>query len=135
MASIYAPRRNIKRLCCLSRVDGTLNTTLTLCGFLDPNNGIFTVSGTQLASVPFTGPLTNSTATALTGANTGANPQGYSITAEYTFTSGVNNGSSNATINVSVPGPIAGAGLPLSRSDLVHWRAAAFSAGGGVVGK
>ena len=85
---------------------------LTLSDFLDPANGIFTVSGTQLASVPFTGPLTNSAATALTNANTGANPQGYSITAEYTFATGIHTGSSNAALNVSVPGPIAGAGLP-----------------------
>lgn len=87
-------------------------TTLTLQTFYDMNNGIanqnlatdLTIGGPQTFT---TGPLTGvfQTNVPLTG-----NP--YSIIAMYEVTTASVGGSANATINVSVPGPIVGAGLP-----------------------
>lgn len=93
----------------------TLNSTLgtvatTMSSFLDTANGLFTTSGgtvTQLgAAGPFSsGPTTGVSQTSLIcGASC-------SVTALYhVATTGA--ALSNATINVAVPGPIVGAGLP-----------------------
>ena len=82
-----------------------LGTSLTLRTFFDAGNGVFT-DVTSLGSQTFTavGTAINQANIALTG-----NP--YSVTAVYEVTT-TGNGSANATINVSVPGPIVGAGLP-----------------------
>ena len=84
-----------------------VGTSVTLQTFIDANNGIFTTTTNLGGPVTFTtGPQTavEQTNIALTG-----NP--YSITAMYEVTTS-GNGSANATIDVAVPGPIVGAGLP-----------------------
>lgn len=93
----------------------TLNSTVgtvatTMSSFLDTANGLFTTSGgtvTQLGTAgPFSsGPTTGVSQTSLIcGASC-------SVTALYhVATTGA--ALSNATINVAVPGPIVGAGLP-----------------------
>lgn len=94
----------------------TLNSTLgivatTMSTFLDTGNGIFTTSGATVTQLGLAGPFTAGPTTEVdvTSANTGAGP--YSVTALYhVVTTG--GASSNATINVSVPGPVVGAGLP-----------------------
>ena len=82
-------------------------TSLTLETFFDAADGVFTDPTILGGPVTFTsGPLT-----AVEGKNilVGSNP--YSVTALYEVTTtGI--GSANGTINVAVPGPIVGAGLP-----------------------
>jgi hypothetical protein len=80
-------------------------TSLTLQTFYDAADGVFT-DKTPLGSSSFTA---TGTATVQTNIALGGGP--YSVTAVYdVVTSGA--GSVNATINVAVPGPIVGAGLP-----------------------
>jgi hypothetical protein len=80
-------------------------TKLTLQTFFDAGNGVFTDT-TSLGSQSFT---TTGTATVQTNIPLSGNP--YSVTAVYDVVSS-GAGSVNATINVAVPGPIVGAGLP-----------------------
>ena len=80
-------------------------TKLTLQTFYDATDGVFT-DVTPLGSHSFT-------ATGIAGAQTNIPLSGgsYSVTAVYDVASS-GTGSVNATINVAVPGPIVGAGLP-----------------------
>jgi hypothetical protein len=87
------------------------NATVLINTYLDTANGIFTTTGgtvTQLSpgSTTFVAPGVQSFADKL---DPGAK---YSITAEFTVTATGSGANSNATANVSVPGPIVGAGLP-----------------------
>jgi len=81
-------------------------TSLTLQTFFDAANSVFADVTSLGAAQTFT-----AVGTAINQANivVGNNP--YSITAVYEVTT-TGNGSANATINVAVPGPIVGAGLP-----------------------
>jgi hypothetical protein len=83
--------------------------TVTESTFLSPVNALFT--GTPLSSTTFAGPLASGTTalglSALT--NTGAGP--FSVTEKFTVVA-AGPGSDNSTINLFVPGPIVGAGLP-----------------------
>jgi hypothetical protein len=83
------------------------NFTVTESTFLNPSNAIFGHE-TLLASQFFN--TSNSTAQFFTNANTGNGP--YSVTHTYELTAGPGAGNANLTINLSVPGPIVGAGLP-----------------------
>jgi hypothetical protein len=89
----------------------------TLAAFCDGANGVFTTlplcaTCTSLGSVPpFNGPITvpqvfgpAETAIAITTP--------YSVTTEFSFLATAIGNQSNATINIAVPGPIVGAGLP-----------------------
>jgi hypothetical protein len=81
-------------------------TSLTLQTFYDAGNGKFTdvTSLGPAQTFSTTGTATDQMNIALSG-----NP--FSVTAVYEVTT-TGNGSANATINVAVPGPIVGAGLP-----------------------
>lgn len=84
------------------------NATATLSAYLDTANGTFTTTCgtcTQLASVVFGAPGTSTQSALLAPASD------YSITALYHIVFGAN-GNANLTINVAVPGPIVGAGIP-----------------------
>ena len=87
--------------------------TATLAAWEDNANGTFTTSGasvTSLGAHTFTGPLSAATfGPILTGI---AIETPYSVTTRFSFMSTVAGASTNATIDVTVPGPIAGAGLP-----------------------
>jgi hypothetical protein len=82
-------------------------TSLTLETFYDAADGVFT-HPTSLGSHMFTG--TGTAANAPTSIGLTGSP--YSVTAVYDVVFGIGGGSANATINVAVPGPIVGAGLP-----------------------
>jgi hypothetical protein len=88
--------------------DDNTGVTATLQTFYDPNNGVFT-DVTSLGG-PFTFPggalmtASSQTSVTLTG-----NP--YSITAVYQLVADAG-ANVNDTIDVSVPGPVVGAGLP-----------------------
>jgi hypothetical protein len=79
--------------------------TATLSTFLDPGNAFFAKT-IQLATNAFTNiGVSQQSKFAATG------PGPYSLTALYTISASTN-GTALSTINVSVPGPIVGAGLP-----------------------
>jgi hypothetical protein len=83
--------------------------TVTESTFLSTANALFT--GTPLSSTTFTGPLVSGANASGTSAltSTGAGP--FSVTEKFTvFAAGP--GSDNSTINLFVPGPVVGAGLP-----------------------
>jgi hypothetical protein len=82
--------------------DGTL---LTLSTYYDAGDAVFS-DATLLGTHDFTG-----SGVANTQTNVGLTGNPFSITALYKVTT-FGNGSANATINVAVPGPILGAGLP-----------------------
>jgi hypothetical protein len=87
--------------------------SVTLAAFQDNANGMFTTTPggtvTSLGSHTFTGPLGADTfGPVLTGI---AITTAYSVTTLYSFTANAGS-SSNATIDVTVPGPIVAAGLP-----------------------
>lgn len=83
------------------------NMTVTEATWVNPSNAIF---GTEhlLASQFFN--TSNSTAQFFSNANTGNGP--YSVTHRYDITAGAGAGNANLTIDLAVPGPIVGAGLP-----------------------
>jgi hypothetical protein len=83
------------------------NMTATMATWVNPSNGIFATQ-TPLASQFFD--TSNQTAQFFTTANTGNGP--YSVTERYVIAAGEGAGNANLTINLSVPGPIVGAGLP-----------------------
>jgi hypothetical protein len=77
--------------------------------FLDTGDGLFTTPGVAIGSASFTGPFLGTELDLATRAISGL----YSITAVYDIIAGAGiTGTSNATIHVSVPGPVVGAGLP-----------------------
>ena len=87
----------------------------TLAAFYDSANGLFTTdcaTCTPLGpSVPFAGAITTPQVSG--PFDTGiAITIPYSVTTEYSFLATAIGNQSNATINIAVPGPIAGAGLP-----------------------
>lgn len=82
--------------------------TLDTATYLSAADGLYALT-TLLGSASFVGPQLVATDVDLASVPTGAGP--YSLTAVYQITSS-GAGSSNATIAVSVPGPIVGAGLP-----------------------
>src|ERR1700730_3527967 len=78
--------------------------------YVDAGNGLFTTT-TPLSTALFTNPP-GGLGTASQGANADTGAAKYSITAIYTITTNSGGGNANGTINVAVPGPIVGAGLP-----------------------
>jgi hypothetical protein len=89
-------------------------TLLTTAAFQDNNNGLFThlpaAGVTSLGSHTFTGPIAAETfGPVFTGI---AITLPYSVTTRFTFLANAVGNSANSTIDVTVPGPIAGAGLP-----------------------
>jgi hypothetical protein len=78
--------------------------------YVDAGNGLFTTT-TPLSTALFTNPP-GGLGTAAHGANANTGATQYSITAIYTITTNSGGGNANGTINVAVPGPIVGAGLP-----------------------
>ena len=88
-------------------------TSLNTHAWQDNNNGIFTTSGagvTSLGSHTFLGPIAAET---FGPVETGiAITIPYSVTSRYIFIATAAGNSANSTIDVTVPGPIAGAGLP-----------------------
>jgi hypothetical protein len=88
----------------------TLGWKLQENTYVDAGNGQFTTT-TPLATATFTNPP-GGLGSAAQGANANTGATQYSITAVYTVTSLAGSGDANGTINVAVPGPIVGAGLP-----------------------
>jgi hypothetical protein len=83
------------------------NMAATLSTWVNPSNDIFATE-TLLASQLFN--TSNQTAQFFSTENTGNGP--YSVTERYVIVAGEGAGNANLTINLSVPGPIVGAGLP-----------------------
>ena len=89
-------------------------TVLTTAAWQDNMNLLFRTSGagvTSLGSHTFNGPIPGAETfgPVLTGI---ANALPYSVTTRFTFAANAVGNSANSTIDVTVPGPIAGAGLP-----------------------
>jgi hypothetical protein len=81
--------------------------TATLSAFLDNANGIFSTPALGLmASAGFGGPGVVAQSASLTA------DAEYSVTALYEIVFGSGGGNANLTINVAVPGPVLGAGIP-----------------------
>jgi hypothetical protein len=88
-------------------------TLLTTAAWQSNNNGLFTTTGlgvTPLGTHTFTGPIAAETFGPVNTAIAITVP--YSVTTRYTFLANAVGNSANSTIDVTVPGPIAGAGLP-----------------------
>ena len=88
-------------------------TSLNTHSWQDNNNGIFTTSGagvTSLGNHTFLGPIAAETFGPVETAIAITTP--YSVTSRYIFIATAAGNSANSTIDVTVPGPIAGAGLP-----------------------
>lgn len=96
--------------------NGNVLPKSTMSAYLDLNNGVFNAtpvvgpgSQTLLASQTFT---TGGVQTGVGGNNVTLSGNPYSVTAVYDVVFGAGGGSVNDTINVAVPGPIVGAGIP-----------------------
>jgi hypothetical protein len=88
-------------------------TLLTTAGWEDNTNQLFRTSGagvTPLGSHTFTGPIAAETFGPVNTPIAITVP--YSVTTRFTFLANAVGNSANSTIDVTVPGPIAGAGLP-----------------------
>jgi hypothetical protein len=88
-------------------------TSLTTAAWQDNNNGLFTTTGagvTSLGSHTFLGPIAAETFGPVETAIAITLP--YSVTSRFTFIATAAGNSANSTIDITVPGPIVGAGLP-----------------------
>jgi hypothetical protein len=88
-------------------------THLTTAAWQDNMNLLFRTSGTgvtPLGSHTFNGPLDADTFGPIETAIAISIP--YSVTTRFSFDANASGSSANSTIDVTVPGPIAGAGLP-----------------------
>jgi hypothetical protein len=92
---------------------GTLLTTAAWQDNTNITNGLFRTSGTGvtfLGSHQFMGPIDAETFGPIETAIAITTP--YSVTTRFTFIATAEGNSANSTIDITVPGPIAGAGLP-----------------------
>ena len=88
-------------------------TSLTTAAWQDNTNQLFRTSGagvTSLGNHTFLGPIAAETAGPILTV-IGITPP-YSVTTRFSFAANAVGNSANSTIDVTVPGPIAGAGLP-----------------------